>query len=577
MSTFTIPNENGQIRQINRGDAFGELWSTFNVDLTSVPGKIKASKRLKRAMTDSFIGSEDIVAIALHDGNYYAVTTDRVFSCSSNNDPTTSANWSAISTLGVEDLGLETDAVSFNGLLLISLGTDIMSWNSGTSTKDDDWWVTTTSGTALTVDKPHIMHVHRGGNDTVFVTDGNIVRYYNSASGHDSFTLDTIETACALTSGVDTVWTGTFTESGDYAYVYEVQVGNTITSQAYRIDGRAVLSMDVVNNIPYIVTDTGHIQAFNGSGFVTVASFPFAYKGLSPDGVRPGLVQDTSIDRPIHPKGMRVSGDSLLIYINTRNEFNTFANVILDERSPSGVWEYNITSGVLNHRSSITDQTGDKGVQTLARTSPLLVLDNQYTKFLVAGEPGDIATSAVGLWAEDATTAPLAYFITPQLTADTIQESYEKVVAKAKTLGDDESIEIKYRVTERDPLYADITWLNTTSFTSTDDLSDVAIGDEVEIVAGEAAGQIAHVSNIEGTVTYTVTLDSAIVTPALNDTSVVRFMNWTKIDTTYTSADGEYKSIGVGQSAPWIQFKVVMRGLVQLRQFISKGNAKTQL
>jgi hypothetical protein len=62
-------------------------------------------------------------------------------------------------------------------------------------------------------------------------------------------------------------------------------------------------------------------------------------------------------------------------------------------------------------------------------------------------------------------------------------------------------------------------------------------------------------------------------------------MNWTKfsqaegsiINPTYTDDDGEFKSIGVGISAPWIQYKVVMRGLVEYRQFISKGNAKTQL
>jgi hypothetical protein len=575
MATHKIPNTQGQVRQTNRGDNFGELWGSYNLDLTSTVGKLKAAKRLKRVLSNSDLSAFDVVALTLHDGKYYMVTGDEVWSCSVSSDPTALASWSMIATLSIEDVGFESDAVSFNNLLLVSLGTDIMSWNSDSSTKDDDWWTVTTTGTTLTANYPHVMHVHRGGQETLFVTDKDKVRYYNTTAGHTAITLHTLQTACAVTSGVDTVWVGTYTESNDYAYVYEIQVGNTAPTRAYRIDGRAVLSMDVYDNVPYIVTDRGHIQAFNGSGFQTVQAFPFAFKGLALSGVRPGLVQDTSISRPIHPKGMRVCDDSFFIFVNTENELSDFSNTVVDERSPSGMWEYNLATNVLNHRASLTDQASDKGVHTLQRTSPVLMVDNQYTKYLVGGEVGGSA-SMVGLSGEDLTTAPLAYFTTPFLVSDTVQETYEKVVLKAKTLGANESITVKYRTTEYEPVYADVTWLNTTQFTTTDSLESFGEGDEIEIMYGECAGEIAHITTVEGGTTKTITIDTALTT-ALNDTSHVRIQNWKKISDTYTSTDGEVKTIGINVTAPWIQYKVVMRGFIELRQFISKGNAKNEL
>jgi hypothetical protein len=579
MSTFSIPNGQGQIRQVTRGDIFGELWGTFNLDLTTSPGKIKVSKRLKKALSNSGLSSGDIVAITVHDGNFYAATTANVYVCS-NADPTQSGNWSVIATLGLEDLGFETDMVSFGNLLLISLGTDIMSWNESTDTKDDDWWTATVTGTALTVDKPHTMHVHRGGQETVFVTDGNKVRYYNATAGHSTVTLDALFTANCIASGVEATWVGTYTENGESAYVYEIYVGEQIDSvpvarNAYKVDGRAVLSIDVIDNVPYIVTERGSIQAFNGAGFTTVASFPFAYKTAELDGVRAGLVQDTSISRPIHPKGMRAFNRSLYIALNSKDD-NTVLPI--DERSPSGIWEYNADTGELNHRYSLTESTNEYGEQVQLRSSPLLIPDSQYTRILAGGEVYDGTSTGLGLWVEDMTTTPQGYFITPEITSQTIQDTYEKVILKAKTLQGSESIVVKYRTSKNPdfPQYNDITWLNSTQFTTTDATgANIEVGNEIEIVAGHRAGHVAHVTAVSGTITFTVTIDESIGT--LNEVAKIRVQNWIKLSPEYLTADGEWKAIGVGKTSPWIQYKVLLSGDIEFRQFISKGNSKTEL
>ncbi len=128
MSTRKTPDELKRFIQSNVGDYGGNLWSTFNCDLDSNPGVIKTAPRLTQVLGLDDISTDTVQALQVHDGDYYLATNNQVFRCNVSSDPTNNSNWSAISTLGSEDLGLETDMVSFDGLLLFSLGTDIMSY-----------------------------------------------------------------------------------------------------------------------------------------------------------------------------------------------------------------------------------------------------------------------------------------------------------------------------------------------------------------------------------------------------------------------------------------------------------------
>lgn len=577
MSTFTIPNysrdELGEIRQLGLGDKIGELLATFNIDLTSSPGKIKVSRKLTQVLDTDDLNDADVVGLLVHDGLYYLVTTDEVFTCSVNDDPRIPGNWNELATMDSEDLGFETDIASFIGKVLISTGTDVMTWDG--STKDDDWWTATISGAALTSGKPHMLHPHRGGQETLFVSDGNKVRYYNAEAGHSTVTLDPLMTACCFASGVSAIWAGTYTEVGDRAYVYEINIGEQINGtpvarQAYPVDGRAVLSIGVIDNIPYIVTEKGVIQAFNGAGFITVAHFPFALSKRALDGVQAGLVQDTSISRPVHPKGMKASGRSLLIHFNSKDADGD----PVDEHTPSGIWEYHVDTRVLNHRQALTTAATQYGYQTQLRSGPLLVIDSRYSAILVGGEAGE---NGIGLFAES-DDLNQGYIITTEIESQTVKDAFNKAVIKARTLGEDEHIVLKYHV-DKDPhfpQYNDIVWLNATQFVCTEETIDNAeAGDEIEITEGYRAGHLAHITAIEGGTTRIVTIDESI--GVLNQESRIRIQNWSKIDNEYTDEDGEVKSIGIGEAKPWIQYKLPLTGDIELRQFISDGKAKNQL
>jgi hypothetical protein len=579
MSIQRISSSQKQIIQSNDGDYKGNLWSSFNIDLDSNPGVIKTSKKLKQVLSPIDWGDDKVQAITIHDGDFYAVTDDRVYSC-----PTVpglvsdNANWTAITTLGTEDLGSETDAVSFTGLLLISLGTDIMSWNSATTTKDNDWWVTTTSGTALTANKSHTMEVLRTGNDTLFVTDGNKVRYYNAASGHASFTLDTTMEAISLTPSLDKMWAGTMTLTEQSAFVYELQVGNTIANNAYEVEGRACVAMFTYRNTPFVITERGFIQAFNGAGFETVAKFPWANESFVMEDCAPGTISSNPVDRGIHPKGVKREGDNVYILINNNNEYSEGTAKNFNERSQSGVWVLDLKTYSLSHRYSLVDADSTYGSQKLLQSGPILLTGIPTSKVIAGGAVSSPNVNNGGLWTEG-TENPQGYFITTRHESDSIADAFEKFVVKSDTLDTNESITVKYKDVSRPnfPLTVqNISWLTSNQFTTSDPLTGVEIGDEIEIIGQSYAGEYCHVVEIAGTTTKTVTVDTTF--GVLNDISDIQIDAWKKIETTMTNVDGEYKPLGsVDNISPSRQYKVWLKGNVLVREVISKSNSKEQL
>lgn len=596
MSVFTIPNQ-GQIRQIGRSETEGEIMESFSIDINNPYGKIKPSRKLVKVLDESDFdgGNSRLAALAVYKKSdestprFYAVTSDDVQICQVSQDPTDPANWQSINDLpGIFDMtGIDnnSDAVVFNDFLLISKTTDILSWND--STDDVDWWTNVTSGSALTTGFAHTMHVHRGGQETLFVTDVNRVRYYNTTAGQSTVTLGADQIACCVDSGVDATWVGTYSESSDNAYAYEIYIGEQldgvpVARNAYKIDGRAVLSIAVLGNVPYIVTDRGNLQVFNGAGFVTIAQLPFSGSSVVLDGVRMGNISDNNDQRPVHPKGMKGHNDSIYINVNTQTENLGFNQDPYAKNSPAGVWEYNTVTRQLHHRYAFSNTSTDNGAKNLNFSGPILIADTPYT-FLMAG--GEIDNTTSGLFMESVTR--FGYFVTPEIMSGSVTDAYESVYLKSKTLSGSDNIELKYRITKQDPSFGNVT-LAETNVINTEDAVTVAVGDEVMIIDGDIPGKFAHVIAVsQGEVVTSCTLDRDIGT--VGQTGVAEFNNF-KLDglqvengvitneaNVYDSTSGEVKRFGGHGTNPWIQYKVVMQGDVELREFISKSNSKEEL
>jgi hypothetical protein len=570
MSTQKIPNSQKQIIQSNDGDYKGNLWSTFNIDLDSNPGMIKTSKKLTSAVGADTIDTDSVVqALQIHDGFYYLATNDDVYRCSVNQDPRIETNWSDVGSFQAFDLGLETDMTSFAGLLLVSFGTDIASWVGTTLT--EDWWTDVTSGTALTASKTHTLEVLRTGNDTLFVTDGNLIRYYNAAAGHTTVTLDTLMTANCLTPSLDRMWVGTYTEVENHAYVYEIQVGNAAANQAYEVDGRVCLTMFTYNNVPYVITERGYIQAFNGAGFQTIAQFPWANESKVMEGCRPGNVQDSATSKAIHPKGAKVKGKYCYIYVTTEDEYQN--GVKINDRSPSGVWVLDLETYSLTHRYALTAETTDYGVHLVDRSGPLLITNTPETRIMVGAE----VEGQGGVWMESDETAQ-GYFTTVRHESDSIADNFEKFVVKHDLLDTDETIRTKYKdVTAPGLPYTvtDISWLSATQFTTVNTLTGIEEGDEVEIISGYRSGYQCHITEISGGFTKTVKVDESI--GLLSELSDIQINRWKKIEPNdETNAERIVYGSEEG-SSPVREYKVVMKGNVKVREVISKSNNNEEL
>ena len=581
MSTQKIPNSQKQIIQSNDGDYNGNIWSTFNIDLDSDPGTIKTSKKLTKAVGFDTISSSVVQALQIHDGYYYIATNDDVYRCDVNDDPRVEANWSSVSSFDGDDLGFETDMTSFEGQLLVSLGTNIAAY---ISTVDDDWWTTgARSGTALTANLPHIMDVLRSGRDTLFITDGSKIRYYNGVSGGTIVEIDSLLTASCMTPSLDRMWVGSYTEVGNHASVFEVAVGATNTlgdpayNQSYEVDGRVCLTMWTYRNTPFVITERGYIQAFNGASFETVAQFPWANDSTVMKGCNPGNVQDSSTSRAIHPKGARVKGRYCYIMVDTTDGFNSGAKI--NDRSPSGVWVLDMQTYSLTHRYALTDKTDQFGQQVLTRSGPVLITNTNQTRIMVGGavDSQDGADNDEAVWMESDITNQ-GYLVTTRHESNSIADAFESVYVKADTLDTDETVTLKYKdvTIPNFPLsIEDVFWLSPNQFTTTNALTNVEEGDEVEITRRDHSGELCNITKIEGTTTKTVTVDKNLGT--LNDTSDIQIDRYKLMTDEYVANNGEYKKIGDGKTSPSRQYKVVMKGDVTVREIISKSNSKVEL
>lgn len=568
MATFKVPNTTGAIRQPNNGDRFGELTETFNVDLSSSLGKMKLSEKMLRVLQEGVdIGTPSSANdIIIYGSQIYFITEDEVYKCSVLSDPTNSANWAE--EAAIADIDTESTAAIFGGNLVISLNTNILQWNG--TTDDPDWWTAVTSGTALTAGVPHVLHTHKGGQETLFVTDNNRVRYYNTTSGHTSILLQSDLTACCLDSGIDSIWVGTFNETSGNAYVYEIRVGQTVADRAIEVDGRAVLALWVQDNVPHIVTEQGNIQAFNGAGFTTVASFPFIFTDRPLEGVRPGNVQNSNHNRPIHPRGVKTFNNSTYILINTECNADDYAS---DAKSHAGVWEYDSRTSQLTHRFALAESADQFGNSTQASSGPLLILNNDDCFAIAAAEM--TGSAEIGLFATTMTTNQ-GWFVTTEVLPDSASYTWDRVYHKA-SLGSSDTINTLYRTSKRDTVYGTLNWINGTDCTTTADWSTVEVGDLIRISHGYAAGEWTMVESITSSDNvYTIRVTRSIGTAG--ETSYAYSDNFKLVKAEYTANDGEYKSIGLNVTGPWCQVMTIFKGTdIDYREFTLTSNTKAEL
>ena len=570
--------KNGEWKQINDGDIFGTLSSSFNLDLDRKKGKVvgNRSKEVFNTGDDADFGLVTDIVVFDHDNdliNEYVVRAGGdgtvgggiFFGDSNPSDTLTENTDSGVPTVSTIDRGsLEV----FNNKLYATDSTNIKAFAKGASS-----WTTVSSGGLSNSEHQTTVYANR----LYIADDDNTILSLNTSEtlatlgNANTLTLEDGYYITCLISTDRAIYIGAFDERGGLGKVFEWdgEDANTVTT-AHTLDTIGVLSGVVKNGVPYFLDVEGKLLALSGGQFVEVARLPF-------DKQRP-LFDAESVNsstlatriRYIHPNGMALVGGNINMLVNTAHLDNA---VNPNERCPSGIWEYTEENG-LYHKNSVSysDAGGtdisDYGQFDLSMVGALSEApagntdaDRNGTYLFGAKYYTNATSTTYGYFTNDTlgTTLSAFYFVTPELRSEEIMEGWNNIYAIYKKMANStDKIVLKYRTQPDDPQYFTGTWSTDTAFTSTDNMSSVSVGDEVQILRGEGAGISAHITDLsEAGGTYTVTIDESI--SGMSGTLKFKTQAWTKIDSIAEQVNN-FKSMAVDSTSPSTQFKLFFLG-----------------
>lgn len=179
------------------------------------------------------------------------------------------------------------------------------------------------------------------------------------------------------------------------------------------------------------------------------------------------------------------------------------------------------------------------------------------------------------------------HVVTVKANSVSLTDTFQNFTIKYSGVKTAEDVIIpKYRFIERTDTLTGIdqaltqtaTWLNTTKFTTTADISAAKVGDEISFHSGSGSGYTAHISALSlSGATYTVTVDEIIQNITGGDTVAFVIENWNKCNDPITTADNDYftnangdryaSDSGVktfsfvnGGKSKWVELKIELRG-----------------
>jgi hypothetical protein len=573
------------------GNYEGDLWRTFNVDLENSPGHITMSRSFKN-VADT--GDTNLMNMAVIDAftrtnadgldRWWALNRAGRLARTDTLNPITltTATWDedtlANSPIDARDMTIhENDSNDDSGFnrLFVTRDTDIAVLNdTASNTWNRNWWVTTKSQVGLRQGVPHPIEYFALRRITV-IGDGYFVH-----------TIDKNENViyARLTLPVYLQVEGIFTtpfrvyilcsgKQGKNGAIIEWDGSSETYNRMHDAQSAQPLAGVDYNGIPIIINNRGLVLEFDGNGFSPMMRngqkicFPF-YEELG----NTFILSTSYAYAPIKPRGMTVSDDGM-IYINVKEPS------IASQRQLAGIWCLNPISGRLYSKYSLNmGGDTDYGQQTIVDPGAIKAINpesdpNTSSYLLAGGSVYSNYTSAqpVAIWALHraySSTTRRGFFITQYIPADSIQEFWDTIWLRLSAFRSaNDRVIIKARGVNplldasRRHLEKICTWASGTTFTVTLSSSDdaLAIGDEVEVIAGKNGGVLAHITTISGAhaALQTITIDETIVNTS--GVSLCRFDRWKKLGV-INDTSKYFVPQNIGISSSFIQFKVEIRG-----------------
>lgn len=566
-----IPNSNTKsLVQVNGSDVLGNFWSTFNIDLSENKGRIRLGKRMvlntDTAVTTELAGIPCAIKMYNNNNPLIFTITGQYLLASPLGYPSGISFTRHTNSATTFDERL-SDLEVYKNNLYATTATTLEKLTTGTT------WSTPSS--ALSGGTTHMMCVFPY-QQLLYITD-NTTKIYSwngsalTTSGTYALDLSSTngEAITFIKAGNDRIWIGTQNQQGGNGSVYSWDGANATSVKRYVLRSSGALACVVKDDVPYIVDANGDLLAWNGGTFTPLDSFNKSknsklYVPLS-----------STNNRFIHPNGMTVQNNKILIFIDGKLYNNNLATASSQERVPSGVWEWTPETGLIHKHSLQVNKLADTitgyGASRIVTPGALAVVDypdNTSTRdgqiMLGAKYYTDATTSTYGIFYDNSfdTLQKAGYLVTQQIEASQITEQWAKIYAVYRQfLSSTDKIVMKYRTVEAEPTEFTGTWTSTTTFTTTTNISSYwtsGTGGEVEVLAGVGAGRCSHITSIVNNAgTYTVTVDETYT--GATGTFFGRVQSWIKLQPRLTqSQTQDYSEWPISATSTWIQVKMWM-------------------
>ena len=566
---FTIPaKDTKKFSQPNYGDTQGNLWASFNLNLTKNTGRIRTTRcqNTYNENDDPDLGVN--CAFAFYDPT--SGGTDPVFVAYNENlffggaEPTDTFTIDTITDTPVATDSRQ-DLKVFNDRLYATESTALKRLDHG----DAAW------STVDTLVTGSIHQLCAYGNRLYVVNDKNKIASMDIAETLvtiGDFTLDLSYFNGHISwikEGSNRIWIGYTKNDGTRGMIFEWD-GKTENgwSKNYLIEAQGSAGCTIWNDIPYVMDIEGRLLGFNGANFEEVARLP-----LLQYDVLNSQYATTSANKIIHFNGIRYMNDAIYMLVSNK----TTGDSRTQESFPGGVYVYTKENGLVHaYSASITAIGGsikDFGNEFMNSTGAIFDATARFSNasnfdasIMFGANIDDETDTSINAIFIDEITAEQAqggYFITPWIESAQVVDVWNKTILKyRKFLGDNAKIVVKYRTTKDIPVvFQNIVWDSATAFTDTSGgLANIAIGEEVEVLTGHGAGKVAHVlTNTFSTPNYTLTFDDSFPGVAVGDISDIRFQTWKKLPP-ITDITTQFKelSLPISNKDVQVQFKVVM-------------------
>lgn len=550
---FEFPKD-GRITALNQGEAYGSLYFTHGIDLSTEPGRVISSPNALKVLTqdDSSTFDNPMGSLLTYNGRWFGMC-DAIFRGTSGQAEQPTVGWALDNTASTPTIDWdEGDAAVFDGLYLVagvSGSGDIYAYNG---TAWSSWWEGTLGQSGLSSTGRKCLVV--GSTGRLYILDAQNKIYNVTAAGNVDLsgggTLDFSATPykfICMRATSTRLWLGGFDESTSESVVVEwdMSLNEATANRIYKLPAHGVISILIWEDLPVLMLSNGTLRFFDGTAFVERegARLPEPPSGYSYDGDYPGNALIAVSDFIMHPNGSAIIDGlphfliSARLVKNIGGSFDTTSGRTINPAIYAGIYCYDPNIGFYN-RFPIERSGGTSGFGACIQTPGALVAAHSPdTKFLASCTVVQNGSTKAVLLADDSARTLAArgrYALNP------FWGEGKDVWTLAETLAtplrsSSDRILLKYRLAKSGslPINVAVTWSSTTVFTSTDaGFANVVEGDWVLVTIGNGAGCTAHVSSIEESGgTYTVTLDEAITGVSDTNTGRVIVDNWRRLAT----------------------------------------------